>query len=137
MRHCSHCSRRGLGEAFHPLVGILDRLTVFIESDLLGWMIKLDRGQVSLVRERPGALAVVGAAMAQQQGFQLQARPQTRATGILFDGPVSRCLGTLNPSGSVHAARRSQQRNPRYGRQASSSNLQLRLASNRGPGHDV
>src|SRR6185437_8146114 len=44
-----------------------------------------------------------------------------------FHGSVSRCSGTLNPYGSVHVARRPQRRNPRYGRQTSSSNLQLSL----------
>jgi hypothetical protein len=38
-----------LCEPLHALVGILDGLPIFIESDLLGRMIKLDRGEVPLV----------------------------------------------------------------------------------------
>jgi hypothetical protein len=56
----------------------------------------------------------------------------------LFHGLSPASLGTSNPSGSVHVARRIHLRNPRYRETDLSSHLdQVSLIPNRGSGHDV
>ena len=74
---------KGLGESLYALVRVLDGLTILIEGDLLSRVVELDAGQVPLVCGRPGGLAVIGAAMAQQHGFELQACPQPSGGGVL------------------------------------------------------
>jgi hypothetical protein len=50
--------------------GLADRVQVFLEPDLLGSMLHPQRGQPAHVRCRPGALAGVGDAVAQQQRLE-------------------------------------------------------------------
>ena len=47
-----------LGQALDALVGILDGLPILVEGDLLGRVLEAQRGEMALVRLRPGALAV-------------------------------------------------------------------------------
>jgi iron complex outermembrane recepter protein len=66
-------------------------------------------------------------------GEQLQSQGIEGITGVVQSVPGL----SMRTSGPGQTELDSQQRNPRYGRQASSSNLQQCLASNRGRGHDV
>jgi hypothetical protein len=56
---------------------------VFLEPDLLRCMRHLQRGQPAQVRGGPGALASVGDAVAQQQGFEAMARAAAFAHRVL------------------------------------------------------
>jgi hypothetical protein len=58
-------------------------------------------------------------------------------SGSLFHGLSPVDLGSLNPYGSLHVARRIQLRNPRYGRQTTSSKSTHSLIPIPGSAHNV
>ena len=60
----------GLLEPCDARGGLGDRVQVFLEPDLLSRVLHLHRGQPAQVRRRPGALAGVGDAVAQQQRLE-------------------------------------------------------------------
>ena len=62
--------------------GFGDRVQVLLEADLLRGVRHLQRGQPAQVRRRPGALAGVGDAVAQQQRLEPVARVALLAHGV-------------------------------------------------------
>ena len=62
-----------LVQAMQPLSGILDRVDLLLEDDLLGRVLEGLTGKPAPVRQRPMTAAVVDPAMAQEKGEQLLA----------------------------------------------------------------
>jgi len=71
-----------LGEALNALTGLFGGLAILVESDLLGGMLEVDRGQVPLVRLAPGLVPDIIAAQTQEHRLHLLTHPQARCNRI-------------------------------------------------------
>ena len=78
-----------------------DRVQVFLEPDLLGCVLHLQRGQPTQVCGRPTGLAGVGDAVAQQQGLEPMARVAAFAHRVLA-GSHEVAHGLVAGTGHAH-----------------------------------
>ena len=81
-----------------------NRVQVFLKPDLLRAVLHLQRGQPAQVRRRPGALAGVADAVAQQQGLGAVARVATFAHRVLA-GAHQVAHGFVGCAGYAHGAK--------------------------------